>query len=251
MLTDPAMIRTRLFSIALLGLTLSCATTSSSTASDDGAAAFATAKRLGVEGLAVTAPHKRAVAELADVLDDGAATLRSVNTCVAKKGGWHGYQLDVVGLTRGYPWLGHARRVAVVGSGGVVPAVLRALSDVGVKDVTVHARDVERRRELAASFGVAEAALDALAGARADLVVWALPVDREDLVLPRSEGGRLLDLRYGAAATLGDRARAAGLTYVDGRAMLIEQALAQFEHFTGVECKEEDRAVADAAFPAP
>lgn len=217
----------------------------------DGSAAFAAAKSLGVEGLAVTAPHKRTIVREVDVLDGVAAALSSVNTCVDVDGRWHGFQLDVVGLVRGYPWLADMRSAAVVGSGGVVPAVLRALADHGVEDVTVHARDAERRRELASTFRVAEAGLEALPEARADVVVWALSVDREDLELPHDAGGKLLDLRYGAAATLGERAHACGRTYVDGRAMLVEQALAQFERFTGLECKGEDRAAVDAIFPAP
>ncbi len=198
---------------------------------------------LGVEGFSITSPWKRKAVELMDELDPLAARLGSVNTAVLRKRRWCGFQTDVVGIVDGYPEFRGRDRVAVVGSGGVLPALLEALARLGAGRTRVHARDRAARERLARDFGVAQAGLEELATSEVDLLIWALPTDRPDVALPRARpGGLALDLRYGRCTDFMNRAPALGYAVSDGSRMLVAQALAQFELFSGETTGERDLA---------
>jgi len=136
-------------------------------------------------------------------------------------------------------------RVAVIGAGGVSRAIVAGLSDAGAK-VTIYNRTVERAQELAADFGCEAAGLDALAHCAemqdfASLLVNctsigmhphvnATPVPAEYLKPDMT----IFDTVYNPAETLLLRqAKAAGAKTIDGIAMFINQAAAQFKLFTG------------------
>jgi shikimate 5-dehydrogenase len=195
---------------------------------------LATLRALGVRGLAVTAPHKLAAARFADVRSRDAERCGAANT-LELGARTTAHQFDALGIERGYPGLAHRPGpVAVVGSGGVVPAVLLAAERLGLARPTVHARNAAAAAELAARFGVRAAPLAELARARPSLLVNCLPLDPPELELPAPAPGAIaLDLRYGSRTPFMERAAARGYTVHDGAAMLVHQALAQFELFTG------------------
>ncbi|MEZ6195101.1 MAG: type I 3-dehydroquinate dehydratase [Planctomycetota bacterium] len=162
--------------------------------------------RLGVDGFSVTAPFKREILDHLGRLEDLAARTASVNTCVRERGLWVGYQRDAVGLVRGYPFLSSVRRALIVGSGGVVPAVVEALRQSGVTSIDLLARDENGRRRLARELGLEDDELSRLPRRSADLVVWSVPVDLPELALPAAApGARFLDLRYGSHRDPGPR----------------------------------------------
>jgi 3-dehydroquinate dehydratase/shikimate dehydrogenase len=129
--------------------------------------------------------------------------------------------------------------VAVVGAGGVSRAIVAGLTDAGAK-VTVYNRTVERAEQLAADFACACAGLDALSHLDARLLVNctsigmhpkidATPVPPEVL----KPGMAVFDTVYNPAETLLlKHAKAAGAKTIDGLAMFVNQALAQFRLFT-------------------
>jgi len=130
--------------------------------------------------------------------------------------------------------------VAVVGAGGVARAIVAGLTDAGAK-VTIYNRTVERAEQLAADFGCACAGLDALLRLDARLLVNctsigmhpkvdATPVPPESL----KPNMAVFDTVYNPAETLLlKQAKAAGAKTIDGLAMFVNQALAQFHLFTG------------------
>lgn len=204
-------------------------------ASDDAPSDLVHLRALGVSGLSVTAPHKLAAARFADELSPAAARADAVNTLLFGER-VVGHQFDALGIERGHPQL--ARRagdVAIVGSGGVVPAVILACEGLGLARPTVFARNADAARVLAERFGVHTAPLDALSHATPTLLVWTLPVDPPDVLLPKARAHAVaLDLRYGALTPFMTHAAALGYTVHDGAAMLVHQMLAQFELFTGL-----------------
>jgi shikimate 5-dehydrogenase len=209
--------------------------------SEDAALDLASLRTLGLCGLSVTAPHKLAAASFADALSPDAARAGAVNTLVFGER-VEGHQFDSVGIERGHPEL--ARRtgtVAIVGSGGVVPAVLLACERLGLARPTVFARNAAAARALAERFGVHTAPLADLERASPSLLVWTLPVDPDDVALPRAPAGAIaLDLRYGGPWAFAARAAARGFTPLDGARMLVHQMLAQFELFTGLAARPGD-----------
>ncbi len=129
--------------------------------------------------------------------------------------------------------------VAVVGAGGVSRALVAGLTDAGAK-VTIYNRTVERAEKLATDFGCAWSGLEGLSHLDARLVVnctsigmhpkvGASPVPADSL---RSDMA-VFDTVYNPAETLLLRqAKAVGAQTIDGIAMFVNQALAQFRLFT-------------------
>jgi shikimate dehydrogenase len=205
-------------------------------------------RALGIVGLSVTMPHKAAVAGLVDRLTPVAGALTAVN-CIYRDGGsLVGDNTDgagfVASLRRGADFDPAGRRCLVVGAGGAARAVVRALADGGATEVVVVNRTAERAAAaaaLAGDRGRIGAPDDALT---ADLIVQATPAgmagsqgagDRPlvDAAL-LGTGQVAADLVYHPRETPWLlAAAAAGATPVGGLGMLVHQAAAQLERWTG------------------
>lgn len=190
---------------------------------------------LGVRGFSVTAPWKREIIKHADVLDDLAAEIQSVNTLVREGETWKGYNTDVTGILEGYPFLSKAKSVGIIGSGGVVPAVIYAARKAGVKLMTVYGRNAAARKELADYFLVDAAPLEALGGGEHDVLFWTIPDDIPVTLPPAGEvHSYAVDLRSVPGTQFLGNAEELGYDTVNGLPMLLYQALAQFRLFTGL-----------------
>lgn len=144
-----------------------------------------------------------------------------------------------MGIERGDLW---GVPVAVVGAGGVSRAIVAGLTDAGAR-VTIYNRTVERARELAGEFHCQAAGVDDLSRLDARLLVNctsmgmhphvdATPVQAACL----KPGMAVFDTVYNPAETLLlKQAKAKGVKTIDGVAMFVNQAAAQFRLFTGQE----------------
>lgn len=215
--------------------------------------AMAGMRALGLDGLSVTMPHKRAVIAALDELSDDAADLEAVN-CVVRRGSHLvGHNTDGPGLIdslRVDEAIDVAGlRVAVVGAGGAGRAVIRSLARAGAAEVLVINRTADtaqRAATLAAPVGRVGAVAE-LAGV--DLVVNATPLgmgvvvatDGTDEPLPfdprlLGDGQVVVDLIYHPPVTpLLEAARGHGLTTVNGLGMLVHQAAHAFRLWTNEE----------------
>src|SRR5438876_455019 len=102
-------------------------------------AAVAGLRALGFAGANVTIPHKGAVAELCDELDDLARASGAVNTLVLRDGG------RIVGANTDGPAVASAvdadgAHVLVLGRGGAARAVASALEEAGAASVRLASR---------------------------------------------------------------------------------------------------------------
>ncbi|MFN2482079.1 MAG: shikimate dehydrogenase [Pyrinomonadaceae bacterium] len=197
-----------------------------------------------LRGFSVTAPHKGAIIETLDFVEESAREIGAVNTVVVEGSGLRGYNTDApasLAPLKGLIDLVGAR-VAVLGAGGAARALLRSLRASGAL-ATVFARDASRAHALAERFG---AASERIAGARFagfDAVVNATPLGtrgaRESetpATADQLRGVRVAyDLVYNPSETRFMReARGAGCeSVVGGLSMLVAQAAAQFELWTG------------------
>lgn len=224
-------------------------------------ASLATAVRglhaAGFRGLNVTLPHKVAVMDLCDALDDAARRTGAVNTLVFGEGGIEGRNTDGAGFLAslgaelGAPPPGPA---LLLGAGGGARAIAAALAGQGVA-VTVCNRSPARAEALAAALpGVQTLPWDRRAPALAD---HALLVNTTQLGMA---GQPPLDLSLGAAhpalvvadivyvpleTPLLVAARARGLRTVGGIGMLLHQAAPGFAAWFGI-TPTVDRALQDA-----
>jgi len=189
-------------------------------------------------GVSVTMPGKFAALRFADERTARAELVGSANTLVRTATGWRADNTDVDGVAGALgPVTGSA---AVIGSGGTAPAAVVALAGLGVSELSIVARSQEKSAPLVAlgeRLGVATrwvglgTRLPGLAAA-----VSTIPADAAAAHAPSIVGvPLLLDAIYDPWPTpLAAAVEAAGGRVVSGLQMLLHQAFAQVEQFTGL-----------------
>ena len=201
---------------------------------------------LGFAGVNVTMPHKVEAADRCDELSDDARRLGAVNTIAIEAGRRIGHNTDAPGFHR---FLSHdarfdatARSAVILGAGGAARAVALSLARAGLGELTVAARDPAAVDPIAGALeglptAVRAVAFDGARDLRPDLVVNATPLgaEGEELPLPQMGADSLaVDLIYRSPqTTLLRTARAAGATAFGGLGLLLHQAAAAFELWTG------------------
>jgi len=198
-------------------------------------------------GLSLTMPLKEAAFEVAATVTTIARDAGAINTLVRGDDRvWHGHNTDVVGIVRAVEDVGHDGRATILGSGATSRSAALALAELGVRDVAVAARNAEASAEVVALLG--RHGVDAVhvpLGSWADephrLVISTLPPAASAAaghVMDESgstfEEMTLLDVVYADWPTpLARTARGAGADVISGLDMLVYQAAAQIELFTG------------------
>jgi shikimate dehydrogenase len=189
-------------------------------------------------GLSVTMPGKFAALRFADERTTRAELLGSANTLVRTTSGWRADNTDIDGVTGAL-----GRRIsgpaAILGSGGTAPAALAGLAELGVQDISIVARSRDKAAalmELGTRLGVEThwVELGTPLG-HIGVVVNTIPADvavrYADTV---TTAPVLLDAIYDPWPTPLARAfAAAGGQVISGLQMLLNQAFAQVEQFTG------------------
>src|SRR4051812_28708945 len=137
-----------LYNAAFKALDLDWAFLAFEVAAGEGAAAIEAARGLGLDGLAVTMPHKHAVIPALDRLSPTAAALGAVNVIVREGSELAGDStdgpgfLDAIREDEGFD--PRNRSCAVVGAGGAGRAVVRSLAEAGAAEIIVINRSEER-----------------------------------------------------------------------------------------------------------
>jgi shikimate dehydrogenase len=219
-------------------------------------AAVMAIRALGLVGVNVTIPHKHAVVEYLDELDDMAEAINAVNTIHNEDGVLRGYNTDGPGLLRSLADAGvtvAGKRVAILGAGGSATAVAMAVARSRAEAVAILNRTPEKAESLAelvcekagrCDIGPlpiegeeARAAVEA-----ADIVVDCTSVGmhpRHDVAPAVPEewlraGQVVCDLTYNPRETVLLKAAARrGATVVDGTGMLVHQGAIALELWTG------------------
>jgi shikimate dehydrogenase len=189
-------------------------------------------------GVSVTMPGKFAALRFAHERTARAELVGSANTLVRTQAGWRADNTDVDGVKGALGTV--AGRAAVLGSGGTAPAVVVGLADLGVQDISVVARNQEKAAPLLSlgdRLGVDIRWIElGTTLADADVVVSTIPADvaarYADSVVKTP---LLLDAIYDPWPTpLATAVEAAGGRVISGLQMLLHQAFAQVEQFTGL-----------------
>ena len=205
-------------------------------------------------GVSVTMPGKFAALRFADERTDRAELVGSANTLLRTSRGWRADNTDIDGVKGALGAEGSASGRAVVsGSGGTAPAAIVALAELGVGDITVVARNPDKADllvELATRVGAAArfCELDSDPGGpvadrvkAAGVLVSTLPADVAGRYGDVFAGAPvLLDAIYDPWPTpLAAAVAAGGGRVISGLQMLLHQAFAQVEQFTGLPAPRE------------
>jgi shikimate dehydrogenase len=204
-------------------------------------------------GVSVTMPGKFAALRFADEHTARAGQVGSANTLVRTARGWRADNTDIDGVAGALGAV--SGRALVCGSGGTAPAAVVGLAELGVTGITVVARNPDKAARLAdlgTRVGVATRFCGLDSGGLADEVAAA-----EVLVstVPADVAARyastfaaipvLLDAIYDPWPTpLAAAVAAAGGRVIGGLQMLLHQAFAQVEQFTGLPAPREAMACA-------
>ena len=203
-------------------------------------------------GANVTLPHKLDALRLADDASPLALRIGAANTLYKRDRRLLAENTDAPALVRALQeqlrFAAARERVLLLGAGGAARAAVIALLDAGVPSLAIWNRSQERAAALLASLGgldreitvVPTAELESTVRA-ATLLVNATSVGLDGSstpldvrLLPR--GQRVYDLVYGPDGTpLVRAAREGGVQAVDGLWMLVYQAAAAFQLWTGLE----------------
>ena len=198
---------------------------------------FRFADVVGIQGSAVTIPHKEAVMQKCVSIDPAAKAMGAVNTLVRKADGWHGYNTDAPGFKAALcEFLGvdtlEGKKVLMLGAGGAAKAVAYALNELKA-DVYIHNRTPEKAEALASKYWFR--VLRDIRDFRGELIVNASSVGLNsdaDAALGYEFTGKesVFDLVYHPEeTTIMKRCREAGGKAENGFKMLINQAIKQRE----------------------
>ncbi len=226
------------------------------TAPDDLAAGVAALRGENYLGANVTVPHKQAVMEHLDEIDDLATRIGAVNTIVNQDGRLLGSNTDALGFINSLQSEAGVSaaglNVVLVGAGGAARAAAYALADAQAGTLAIANRTVERAESLSdelgrtgvetAAFGIADP--DFLSACeRADLIVNSTsvgmlhgPAEGESPIPASviSPGCVVYDMVYNPPNTpLLTAAEKAGAKAVGGLPMLVYQGAAAWTRWTG------------------
>jgi shikimate dehydrogenase len=210
----------------------------------------------GVDALSVTTPYKMEVARRMDRLDEIAGVIGAVNSLYIRRGRLTGYNTDCHGFASALrPFASRLpqAQALVLGCGGAARAVVYSLvHDFNIGFVMVTGRNVTKLQEFqrvmtaclgksvltAATYSELESIRDT---ADFELIVNCTPVGGGNMKgaspLPDAflwpSGKIYYDLNYDDQIPAIAQANDAGLSTIDGRKMLVAQAVKSFELWTG------------------
>lgn len=198
------------------------------------------ASGLPVAGFSVTIPHKQRIMRYLDAVDPLAKRIGAVNTVWRKAGKWRGTNTDIQGIVT--PLSKHVRlshsSVLVAGYGGAARAAAISIAGAGAK-VTVTGRNMKNAQALARAIYSDAISLRDAQKNRYDVLVHATPVGMspkvdECLFNDAIPAEIVFDMVYNPHETLlTRRAAEQGATIIHGSEMFLEQAVCQFEIWTG------------------
>ena len=210
-------------------------------------------RALNILGLNVTMPHKKAVINYLDEIDQTAKFLNAVNTIHNKNGKLLGFNTDGIGALKALKENGvnpKGKRVLLLGSGGAARAIAYALVQEADELVVLN-RTVEQAKELA-SLLERPFNKKVVADSLSPKIIQDNLRDSDILVNATSVGMKpnanqspvapewlkpnlaVMDIVYNPIETkLAKDAKAAGAKVISGVEMLIYQGAASFEIWTG------------------
>ncbi|OGW71499.1 MAG: hypothetical protein A2047_01005 [Omnitrophica bacterium GWA2_41_15] len=212
----------------------------------DPAAAIAAVRTLGIRGCSVSMPFKQSVITYLDDLDTIARRIGAVNTIVNDNGYLTGFNTDVIGAHKVLETLVSNPKVKILmlGSGGIARAILVALESLGISDVRVSSRNLDKAEQTVMDLGIGRAVpWEQRESEPADILINATPIGMspDDSEMPVTAdwlcccSGVMDVVAMPPNSLLVRTSRMLGIKATDGLTMALHQAVAQFKLYTGCE----------------
>ena len=110
-----------------------------------------------IHGINVTVPFKKSVIPFLDQLSPLAKEVQSVNTIFKKDNKVIGENTDVGGFKQSLEYINYTvknKKVFILGAGGVVPSILKALEKLGAAKVYISNRTKEKAKNLESHYKI-------------------------------------------------------------------------------------------------
>jgi len=110
-----------------------------------------------IHGINVTVPYKKSVIPFLDQLSPLAEEVQSVNTIFKKDNKVIGENTDVGGFKQSLEYINYTvknKKVFILGAGGVVPSILKALEKLGAAKVYISNRTKEKAKNLESHYKI-------------------------------------------------------------------------------------------------
>ena len=110
-----------------------------------------------IHGINVTVPFKKSVIPFLDQLSPLAKEVQSVNTIFKKDNKVIGENTDVDGFKQSLEYINYTvknKKVFILGAGGVVPSILKALEKLGAAKVYISNRTKEKAKNLESHYKI-------------------------------------------------------------------------------------------------
>ncbi|OEH93672.1 shikimate dehydrogenase [Bacillus solimangrovi] len=207
---------------------------------------------LNVKGFNVTIPHKVAIMDLLDEIDDEAVAIGAVNTVVNEGGKLKGYNTDGQGYVESLiPKLAKPlseQKVLVVGAGGAARAIFVSLAKRGVAQLDITNRTEQKAESIVnscpystisnvKSIQKAEVTVNEYDVLIQTTAVGMSPdVKQMPMALDNLESGKIVsDIIYNPIQTAWlQTAEAKGSMILNGIGMFVGQGALSFEKWTGL-----------------
>lgn len=209
-----------------------------------------TCKENEFAGFNVTIPHKVAIIDYLDEVDEVAKAIGAVNTVVLQHGKYKGYNTDGLGFVQAieehYGSL-QGKSVLLIGAGGACRGIFYTLASLGIKNIDLTNRTVEKAQQLIeeCTYSIASKALS-LEEAQQELGKYDMIVNTTSVGMsPHVEETPLLlhgikkdaivaDIIYNPLETLFlQEAKKHGARIQNGLGMFGHQGAIAFELWTG------------------
>ena len=210
---------------------------------DDIRGAIIGVRSLGIRGCSVSMPFKEKVIPFLDRLDPLAKKIGAVNTIVNDNGRLIGYNTDVIAVEKSLKPLQikNDKNIIIFGAGGVSRAILVALKNLKLKNITVTNRTTRKGERLAKEFNVNFIQWSKRENVKADVLInatsigmlpniFSSPISKNKIknsqivmdVVAKPPKTKLIKI-----------ANKQGKITVDGLKLSLYQAFAQFKLYTG------------------
>jgi len=200
-------------------------------------------RSLGIRGCSVSMPFKEKVIPFLDRLDPLAKKISAVNTVVNDNGRLIGYNTDVIAVEKSLRPLQikNDKDIIIFGAGGVSRAILVALKNLKLKNVTLTNRTKRKGERLAKEFNVNFIQWSKRENIKADVVINATSIGMVPNIFSSPISKKkiknsqiVMDVVVTPPKTkLIKIANKQGKITVDGLKLSLYQAFTQFKLYTG------------------
>ena len=199
-------------------------------------------RAFGIRGVSVTIPHKVAIMDYLDEIDENAARIGAINTVVNREGVLHGCNTDAWGAVKALTEQSQVagKTVGIIGAGGAARAIGFGVISEGARVIILN-RTREKGEKLAQVLGGEFQPLTPALRLNCDILINTTPVgmipDSGMSPIPPKALTKemvVMDIVYNPLKTkLLQDAEAAGCPTIEGTAMFVYQGVSQFELWTG------------------